>query len=183
MSEPASQNPYMYCKGNPVKYSDPSGYQGISAPGGPFDPDYNFHPIPAEGPAPREGVIDTSADHIFGAAAILTGIMRGGFKVFSPGKGLEKASSTDQIFKNPKILNNMTEDEVRALGKKELLEIGTLNRGHAKGTGLRIRDAENDRTIYHEPGGGRHGPEPYWKLTQGGNGGTTRIGPQFPEIP
>ena len=26
MSEPASQNPYMYCKGNPIKYSDPSGY-------------------------------------------------------------------------------------------------------------------------------------------------------------
>jgi len=26
LSEPASQNPYMYCRGNPVKYSDPSGY-------------------------------------------------------------------------------------------------------------------------------------------------------------
>jgi hypothetical protein len=26
MSDPASQNPYMYCRGNPVKYSDPSGY-------------------------------------------------------------------------------------------------------------------------------------------------------------
>ena len=30
MSEPASQNPYMYCKGNPVKYSDPSGYYQMS---------------------------------------------------------------------------------------------------------------------------------------------------------
>jgi len=27
LSDPASQNPYMYCRGNPVKYSDPSGYQ------------------------------------------------------------------------------------------------------------------------------------------------------------
>ncbi len=26
MAEPASQNPYMYCRGNPLKYSDPSGY-------------------------------------------------------------------------------------------------------------------------------------------------------------
>jgi RHS repeat-associated protein len=26
MHDPASQNPYMYCRGNPIKYSDPSGY-------------------------------------------------------------------------------------------------------------------------------------------------------------
>ena len=26
MADPQSQNPYMYCKGNPVTYSDPSGY-------------------------------------------------------------------------------------------------------------------------------------------------------------
>jgi RHS repeat-associated protein len=26
LSEPTSQNPYMYCRGNPIKYSDPSGY-------------------------------------------------------------------------------------------------------------------------------------------------------------
>jgi RHS repeat-associated protein len=26
LAEPASQNPYMYCKGNPIKYSDPDGY-------------------------------------------------------------------------------------------------------------------------------------------------------------
>jgi len=30
LSEPASQNPYMYCRGNPVKYSDPSGYDGMT---------------------------------------------------------------------------------------------------------------------------------------------------------
>jgi len=36
MAEPASQNPYMYCRGNPLKYSDPSGYDSIqifTAPG------------------------------------------------------------------------------------------------------------------------------------------------------
>ena len=26
LTDPASQHPYMYCHGNPVKYSDPSGY-------------------------------------------------------------------------------------------------------------------------------------------------------------
>ncbi|MCD4785779.1 MAG: hypothetical protein K8T10_18320 [Candidatus Eremiobacteraeota bacterium] len=26
MTDPASQHPYMYCRGNPVRYSDPSGY-------------------------------------------------------------------------------------------------------------------------------------------------------------
>ena len=26
ISDPASQNPYMYCRGNPIKYADPSGY-------------------------------------------------------------------------------------------------------------------------------------------------------------
>jgi RHS repeat-associated protein len=27
LSDPASQNPHMYCRGNPIKYSDPSGYE------------------------------------------------------------------------------------------------------------------------------------------------------------
>jgi len=27
MSDPASQHPYMYCRGNPIRYSDPSGYK------------------------------------------------------------------------------------------------------------------------------------------------------------
>ncbi|MHC9543887.1 MAG: RHS repeat domain-containing protein, partial [Vulcanimicrobiota bacterium] len=27
LANPASQNPYMYCRGNPIKYSDPSGYK------------------------------------------------------------------------------------------------------------------------------------------------------------
>ena len=26
MTDPASQHPYMYCRGNPIRYSDPSGY-------------------------------------------------------------------------------------------------------------------------------------------------------------
>jgi hypothetical protein len=26
LSDPLSQNPYMYCRGNPIKYADPSGY-------------------------------------------------------------------------------------------------------------------------------------------------------------
>jgi RHS repeat-associated protein len=34
MSEPASQNPYMYCRGNPIKYSDPSGYYSVEYEGG-----------------------------------------------------------------------------------------------------------------------------------------------------
>jgi len=27
MTDPASQHPYMYCRGNPIRYSDPSGYK------------------------------------------------------------------------------------------------------------------------------------------------------------
>ena len=34
LTDPASQHPYMYCHGNPIKYSDPSGYFGYSDPQG-----------------------------------------------------------------------------------------------------------------------------------------------------
>jgi len=30
MTDPASQHPYMYCGGNPIRYSDPSGYVAVA---------------------------------------------------------------------------------------------------------------------------------------------------------
>jgi len=30
MTDPASQHPYMYCRGNPIRYSDPSGYVAVA---------------------------------------------------------------------------------------------------------------------------------------------------------
>ena len=34
LANPSSQNPYMYCGGNPIKYADPSGYFKFENPGG-----------------------------------------------------------------------------------------------------------------------------------------------------
>lgn len=46
LSDSQSQNPYVYCKGNPIFYYDPSGYgnEGLPGnPGGPFEP-FRFPP-------------------------------------------------------------------------------------------------------------------------------------------
>jgi RHS repeat-associated protein len=44
MGDPQSQHPYMYCHGNPVKYSDPSGYEIAEGPTGAHEWDNQDRP-------------------------------------------------------------------------------------------------------------------------------------------
>jgi len=83
-----------------------------------------------------------------------------------------KATKLNDIFESPKILKNMTPDEVKALAQKEGWEVGTLSKGSHAGEGLTIRNGK-DRLIQWHPGEGHHGSDPYWKVSSG-SGGTGR---------
>jgi hypothetical protein len=83
--------------------------------------------------------------------------------------GVPKTSKLDDIFENPNLLKNMTPDEIKSLAEKEGWKIGTLSHGTHRGQGVTIRDG-TDRLIQWHPGGGSHGPSPYWKVSSGKTG-------------
>ncbi|MEK6300444.1 MAG: RHS repeat-associated core domain-containing protein [Acidobacteriota bacterium] len=61
-------------------------------------------------------------------------------------------------------------------------KVETLGKGKHKGQGWLLREhsanGPTGRIIQHHPGGGHHGPAPYWKVSSG-QSGTVRVGPQF----
>lgn len=59
---------------------------------------------------------------------------------------------------------------------------GRLGKGAHAGEGFILREMrdgkQTGRMIQWHPGGGHHGPHPYWKVSSA-TGGTARVGPQF----
>jgi len=94
----------------------------------------------------------------------------------------------DDVLKNPQLLRGRTPAEVEALiGKTPCWAVETLGKGTHKGQGWILREygpngKPTGRLIQWHPGGGHHGPAPYWKVSSG-SGGTVRVGPQFPSEP
>lgn len=88
------------------------------------------------------------------------------------------------IFENPEVLEQMTMGELEALAREEGWLVDTMRRRTHLGQGLTLREWNStrtgftDRLIQVHPGGGHHGPEPYWKVSSAKTG-TVRIGPQF----
>lgn len=85
-------------------------------------------------------------------------------------------TSVEDVLTNPSVLAGKTPSEVEAaLGESPGWKVETLGRGSRKGQGWVFReydDAGNPtgRLIRWHPGGGHHGPDPYWRLSspQGG---------------
>lgn len=89
-------------------------------------------------------------------------------------------SSLRDIFANSSTLKNMTPQQVMDLANTEGWSIGTLGKGSHAGEGLIVREIDNEgnltgRLIQWHPGGGHHGPNPYWKISSPKTG-TIRIG-------
>lgn len=91
----------------------------------------------------------------------------------------------DEVFDDPGLLEGKTPEEIHALAQNNSRwQVGTLGKGTHKGQGLTIREVTSDgrnftdRIIQWHPGGGHHGPYPYWKISSGKTG-TVRFGPQF----
>ena len=83
--------------------------------------------------------------------------------------------SVEDLLTDPEFLRNKTLEEV-----EELLgttpanwQVERLRRGGGKGKGWVMREYtrngnETGRMIRYHPGGGRHGPEPYWRVMNSG---------------
>jgi len=111
---------------------------------------------------------------------------------FFTGAGEEKAGAktgaiVQEIFSNPKALEKFL-GESHAGGLGGLLkglgwDVGTLGKGSHAGQGMRALEVNAEgkmtgRAISWHPGGGHHGPSPYWKVSSP-QGGIVRVGPQF----
>lgn len=101
------------------------------------------------------------------------------------GRTSPKISSIEDIFVDPNLLDphGTPHDLQQIIVKAQRTgnwEIGTLRRGNGWAFRELTVDGTNytGRSVYWHPGGGHHGPEPYWKVSSG-LGGTVRVGPQF----
>ena len=91
--------------------------------------------------------------------------------------------SIDDVFADPAILNDKvpTDPDVQSLiddARSRGWQVTTLRQGTHRGQGLKLTQMfgrkRGDRLILWHPGGGHHGPDPYWKVSSGITG-TVRI--------
>lgn len=93
-----------------------------------------------------------------------------------------------EIFKNPHSLEGKTPKEVGdTVGSAPGWRIETLGKGSREGQGWVLRQYTEDgettgRMLRWHPGGGHHGPDPYWRVVSG-EGGSVPVGPQFKKQP
>ena len=83
--------------------------------------------------------------------------------------------SVEDILMDSELLRNKTPEEIEEFlgGVPENWRVERLRRGSRKGKGWVLREyteygKETGRMIRYHPGGGRHGPEPYWRVMNSG---------------
>ena len=82
-----------------------------------------------------------------------------------------RIDSVEDILTDPELLRNKTLREVQGLlgATPANWRVERLRRGGSKGKGWVLREYtrnsnETGRMIRYHPGGGRHGPGPYWRV-------------------
>jgi hypothetical protein len=96
---------------------------------------------------------------------LVPGLTRGGVRA--------TIRHADDVLTNPDLLRGRSLDEVRSiLEGSPGWEVRTLGRGLNRGTGWRLLKVtpEGNPTgayIRYNPGGGHHGPGPYWRVSDG----------------
>ena len=84
---------------------------------------------------------------------------------------LPSIQSIDDVLAHPQLLAGKTPQEVEArLGNSPGWRVETLGRGAHQGQGWVLREytlqgSPTGRVIRWHPGGGHHGPEPYWRVS------------------
>jgi RHS repeat-associated protein len=82
-------------------------------------------------------------------------------------------ASIDDVLANPEMLKLVSPTQVEAVfGKLPGWRVGTLGEGSKRGAGWALREitekgTTTGRYLRWRPGGGRHGPNPYWKVSDG----------------
>lgn len=85
-------------------------------------------------------------------------------------------TTVEDVVANPKLLTGKGPAEIAAmLGKTQGWKVETLGQGSKAGKGWVLREytAKGDptgRMMRWHPGGGHHGPDPYWRVTGGAYG-------------
>jgi RHS repeat-associated protein len=84
--------------------------------------------------------------------------------------GKNSVKSLGEIFENPSLIKGMKVEEVEKLALKETkYEITTLTQGGKKGGSFKVLEKTEtgygNKMIMRHPGGGHHGPSPYWKVS------------------
>jgi RHS repeat-associated protein len=98
----------------------------------------------------------------------------------------EQLTTVEDVLRNPNLLDGKGPAEIQALiGKTPGWKVETLGQGTHAGQGWVLREYNaagetTGRLIRWHPGGGRHGPEPYWRVSSG-PGGKSGIIPGGPE--
>ncbi len=183
-------NVYGYAAGDPVSYSDPYGLCAQSASD--TIPEIGF----CRAPIPQGGVEDVSLEiglnfmpigRLAAGARPLLGRLAGGLTSLLGRRaaGRLAAQSMDDILRNPQILragNGVVHpDEVAKIAGGAWVETAGTKGAHM--TQVRaFREVMpngrlSGRVARWHPGGGHHGPEPYWAVSDGQT--LTRVGPQF----
>ncbi len=113
---------------------------------------------------------------ILSAGGAIKGLLRGGGSTFRLGTRLA------HLFADPgplKGLHPAQAQDMINVAKEEGWLVETLRRGSHEGQGLMLRQVDANgnttgRIIQWHPGGGHHGPNPYWKVSSG-EYGTKRV--------
>ena len=172
---------YSYAAGNPLSWTDPAGlHEEMDGGGGGFPgmgemgegsgrgegPGGDISgPGPASDPLSdnaraERNEIETAAEAAAGACPRI------------PGISLE---SIDDVMANPNLLSGKTPADIEPIiGKTPGWRVETLRRGSREGQGwvlrhYNARGYEDGPQIRWHPGGGHHGPGPYWRVV-GPNG-------------
>lgn len=91
-------------------------------------------------------------------------------------------SSIEDVMAYPQLLKGKSPNEIRfILGNAKGWRVETLGKGSQQGNGFVLREYnaagnKTGRMLRWHPGGGHHGPEPYWRVIDynGGKGGIIR---------
>jgi len=91
------------------------------------------------------------------------------------GMSERRIESVEDLLTDPELLRNKTLKEVQDLlgAPPANWRVERLRRGRSAGKGWVLREYtrngnETGRMIRYHPGGGRHGPEPYWRVMNSG---------------
>ncbi len=85
-------------------------------------------------------------------------------------KRIPQYSTLDDIFENPLVLEDLSPIQVeRKVGRTPGWRVETLRRGNKEGEGWVLREygpkgEPTGRMLRWHPGGGHHGPYPYWRV-------------------